>query len=128
MGPANQSTKRSRRRIDLIVMRPIGERTKFVDKVAVPWRLKQLDEAMLALRHKWIGAILFVALFAFARDPIALQQAGQVMRLELASTARVLRDADTASGPVTDGGRTNFLLALAGAKPTTDCIDYVEHV
>ena len=83
---------------------------------------------MLALRHKWIGAILFAALFAFARDPMALQQTGQVMRIELAGTAGSCGMRIRQAVPSRVAVEIIFRWRSPGLNRTTDYIDDEEHV
>ena len=62
----------------------IGERGQFVDEGPVPGAFDQLDETMLALRRRRIGAVPLVAHLALGRNRIALELADRVARLELA--------------------------------------------
>jgi hypothetical protein len=101
-------------------MRAAREGAQFIDESLVPRRLDHPDKAMLTLRHERIGAVLFRALFAFTGDAIALQQAGEVVRFELASAAWILRNADIAGGAVNPGRGEDPLLAFSRAEPAAD--------
>ena len=95
-GAPCERTKCCRSRVDLIVMSAVGKSAKFIDKKFVPGAFHQFDNSIFALRGERIGPGLLADLFRLDRHPAALQKTGEVVRLELAGTTRVLRNPDTA--------------------------------
>jgi hypothetical protein len=109
---AQKRTKRGGRSVDLIVVGGIGESAEFINESSIPRSLNQLDQAVLALGGKRVGTPFFRSLFGFDRDRVALQDAGEVMGLELAGAARILRDADARFFAIEERRRLHFNLAL----------------
>jgi hypothetical protein len=101
------------------------EGTQFIDEGLVPITCDQLDEAMLALRGKGIGAPFLIPLFALGANRITPQLTREISSLEFASLSRVLWDPDAGLFAVPAGGCLYLVLELGGTPTATDDIDDV---
>src|ERR1700684_2571238 len=101
------------------------EGAQFIDEGLVPITCEQLDEAMLALRGKGIGAPFLIPLFALGANRITPQLTREISSLEFASLSGVLWDPDARLFAVPAGGCLYLVLELGGTPTATDDIDDV---
>src|SRR6185503_11412967 len=113
---------------DPVVMVPVGEPGELIDELLIPIPGDELDEAVLALRRQRLCPFLLRAGVTLGEGVVALQETDEIMRLELAGAANVLRDADTDVGAVEDRRGDHLALQIGGPEPAANLVDDVDDV